>query len=139
MAQLTDDCFAFGGSLMRIEDAAALIAERLPVLAGVEWVPLGQADGRIAAEAVTALHDVPPFANSAVDGYAVRHAALNPDAETTLPVVGRVAAGADPVSCQTGRAQSVSSPVRRCRRAPTPSSCRKTSAATATRSPCRPA
>lgn len=98
MAQLTDDCFAFGGSLMRIEDAAALIAERLPVLAGVEWVPLGQADGRIAAEAVTALHDVPPFANSAVDGYAVRHAALIPNAETTLPVVGRVTAGAAPVA-----------------------------------------
>ena len=96
MAQLTDDCFAFGGALMRIEEAVALIAERLPVLAGTEWVPLAQADGRIAAEAVTALHDVPPFANSAVDGYAVRHGALNPDAETTLPVAGRLAAGASP-------------------------------------------
>ena len=34
MAQLTDDCFAFGGALMRIEDAVALIGERLPILAG---------------------------------------------------------------------------------------------------------
>ncbi|MCJ2037322.1 gephyrin-like molybdotransferase Glp [Methylobacterium sp. J-068] len=95
MAQLTDDCFAFG-SLMRIEDAVALIAERLPVLAGTEWLPLAQADGRIAADAVTALHDVPPFANSAVDGYAVRHALLSADAETVLPVAGRLAAGAAP-------------------------------------------
>ena len=94
MAQLTDDCFAFGGSLMRIEDAVALISERLPVLAGTEWLPLGQADGRVAAEHVLALHDVPPFPNSAVDGYAIRHGDLNPAGETRLPVRGRLPAGA---------------------------------------------
>lgn len=102
MAQLTDDCFAFGGTLMRIEDAVALISERLPVLAGIEEVPLAEADGRIAAEPVTALHDVPPFANSAVDGYAVRHAVLAMDTETTLPVIGRLAAGASPDAVTTG-------------------------------------
>lgn len=96
MAQLTDDCFAFGGALMRIEDAVALIGERLPVLAGTEWLPLGQADGRVAAEDVTALHDVPPFPNSAVDGYAVRHADLSPEGATRLPVRGRLPAGASP-------------------------------------------
>ena len=45
--------------------------ERLPVLAGIETVPLVDADGRIAAEDVTAGIDLPPFDNSAVDGYAV--------------------------------------------------------------------
>ncbi|KQP42935.1 molybdopterin biosynthesis protein MoeA [Methylobacterium sp. Leaf104] len=94
MAQLTDDCFAFGGALMRIEDAVALIGERLPVLAGTEWLPLVQADGRIAAETVLALHDVPPFPNSAVDGYAIRHRDLAPEGETRLPVRGRLPAGA---------------------------------------------
>ena len=54
MAQLTDDCFAFGGRLMSVDDALALIAERLPVLAGIETVPLHEADGRVAAEDVTA-------------------------------------------------------------------------------------
>lgn len=93
MAQLTDDCFAFGGALMRIEDAVALIGERLPVLAGTEWLPLGQADGRVAAEPVLALHDVPPFPNSAVDGYAICHGDLNPEGETRLPVRGRLPAG----------------------------------------------
>ncbi|MGU3360070.1 gephyrin-like molybdotransferase Glp [Methylobacterium sp. M6A4_1b] len=93
MAQLTDDCFAFGGALMRIEDAVALIGERLPVLAGTERLPLVQADGRISAEAVVALHDVPPFANSAVDGYAIRHRDLLPLGETRLPVRGRLPAG----------------------------------------------
>jgi molybdopterin molybdotransferase len=37
--------------------------------------------------------DLPPFDNSAVDGYAVRHADLKRDGETTLKVAGRVTAG----------------------------------------------
>ncbi|BAU91745.1 molybdopterin biosynthesis-like protein [Methylorubrum populi] len=94
MAQLTDDCFAFGGKLMRIEEAVASIAERFPVIAGTETVPLGLADGRIAAEDVFAAHDLPPFANTAVDGYAVRFADLVAEGETVLPVSGRLAAGA---------------------------------------------
>ena len=94
MAQLTDDCFAFGGKLMRVEEALASIAERFPVIAGTESVPLGLADGRIAAEDVFAAHDLPPFANTAVDGYAVRFADLAPGGETILPVAGRLAAGA---------------------------------------------
>lgn len=96
MAQLSDDCFAFGGALMRIEDATSLIAERLPVLAGIERVPLVRADGRVAAEDVFAGHAVPPFANSAVDGYAVRHADLDASGDTRLPVRGRLPAGAAP-------------------------------------------
>ena len=79
MAQLTDDCFAFGGPLLSIDDAIALMWERLPVLAGVETVPLLDADGRIAAADVTAGIDLPPFDNSAVDGYALRHADLTGD------------------------------------------------------------
>ena len=94
MAQLTDDCFAFGTKPMRIEEAVALIAERFPVIAGTETVPLGLADGRIAAEDVFAGHDLPPFANAAVDGYAVRFADLNPESESVLPVGGRLPAGA---------------------------------------------
>ena len=94
MAQLTDDCFAFGGQLMPIEEAVARIAERFPVIAGSESVALSEADGRIAAQDVFAEHALPPFANSAVDGYAVRHADLAPGTETVLPVTGRLPAGA---------------------------------------------
>ncbi|KQP51745.1 gephyrin-like molybdotransferase Glp [Methylobacterium sp. Leaf108] len=94
MAQLTDDCFAFGGSLLSIEEAIALMQDRLPVLAGCETVPLDEADGRIAAADVLAGIDLPPFDNSAVDGYALRHADLDPAGETVLPVAGRIAAGA---------------------------------------------
>jgi molybdopterin molybdotransferase len=94
MVQLRDDCFSVGSGLMPVERALALIAERLPVLAGKETVPIMAADGRVAAEDGFALYDLPPFANSAVDGYAVRHGDLSGDSETSLPVVGRLAAGA---------------------------------------------
>ncbi|MCU0984217.1 MAG: molybdopterin molybdotransferase MoeA [Acetobacteraceae bacterium] len=94
MAQLSDDCFAFGGALMRVEEALALLAGRLSPLAGTEMVPLRAAPGRILAADVVSPIDVPAFANSAVDGYALRHADLVAEAETILPVTGRVAAGA---------------------------------------------
>ena len=52
MAQLSDDCFAFGGPLMTLEAARNLLAERLTVVTGVERVALGDALGRILAEDV---------------------------------------------------------------------------------------
>ncbi|GMA79555.1 hypothetical protein GCM10025880_59720 [Methylorubrum aminovorans] len=124
MAQLTDDCFAFGGKLMRVEEALASIAEPFPVIAGTESVPLGLADGRIAAEDVFAAHDLPPFANTAVDGYAVRFSDLATVGDTVLPVAGRLAAGAAADAMPEGR-PSASSPVRRCPRVPTRCSCRR--------------
>lgn len=55
----------------------------------VESVPLDAAAGRVLAEAVNAQLDVPPFDNSAMDGYALRAA----DAGQWLPVSQRIAAG----------------------------------------------
>jgi molybdopterin molybdotransferase len=104
MAQLSDDCFTAKSPSMTIEEAIALATKRLPVAAGVETVALGQADGRIAAEDLFALRNLPPFANSAVDGYAVRHADLSPDGETELPVGGRLAAGSTEQVAAAGRA-----------------------------------
>ena len=94
MVQLSDDCFAVKSALMTVEEAVALIAERLPTVVGIETIPLPQADGRIAAEDCFAQNDLPAFANSAVDGYAVRHANLNRDGETVLRVSARLTAGA---------------------------------------------
>ncbi|MEO3428512.1 gephyrin-like molybdotransferase Glp [Pelagibius sp. CAU 1746] len=93
MAQLTDDCFAHGGRLMRVDEARRLLADILtPVTAG-EAVPLHRALGRILAEDVVSPVNIPPAPNSAVDGYAVFHADLDPEADTRLPVIGRVTAG----------------------------------------------
>ena len=93
MAQLSDDCFAFGGPLMTIEDAHALFGERLVAVVGTKDLPVLDADGRILAEDCVAPIDVPPFPNSAVDGYAVRFADLRASDATVLPVGAVVAAG----------------------------------------------
>jgi molybdopterin molybdotransferase len=49
---------------------------------------------RVTATDIVAPGDLPPFDNSAVDGYAVRHADLNADTETRLAIAGRLMAGA---------------------------------------------
>jgi molybdopterin molybdotransferase len=96
MAQLSDDCFAFGGSLLAIDDARRMIVERMVPVAGVERVPLRQALGRILGEDITAPIAVPGHDNSAVDGYAVRFDDLHADRPTTLRCIDRITAGHDP-------------------------------------------
>ncbi len=93
MAQLSDDCFAHGGRLMRADEALAHIVETVVCVSEPEPVPLFRALGRILAEDVVAPHDVPPHDNSAVDGYAVFFDDLAADRETVLPVSGRAGAG----------------------------------------------
>lgn len=95
MAQLSRDEEAFGGALMTLEEAGSRVAALVAPVAGTQVVTLAQADGRVLADDVVAPLDLPPFANSAVDGYAVRFADLAIAGETRLPVAGRVAAGAD--------------------------------------------
>ena len=59
-------------------------------LTATEWVPLDRCAGRVlASHAVTAATDVPPFANSSMDGFALRAA----DTPGRLRLVGEVAAG----------------------------------------------
>ena len=93
MAQLTDDCFAFSGPLLPVEEVERIIRERVTPVAETETVALNAARGRVIARDIIAPIDLPPFDNSAVDGYAVRHADLDAEAETRLAVVERVTAG----------------------------------------------
>ena len=93
MAQLSDDCFAFGGALMTAGEALSLLSERLHVVAGSETVPLRNACGRILAADLAAPFPVPPHDNAAVDGYAVYFDDLDAERETRLPVGTRIAAG----------------------------------------------
>ncbi|MBR0660241.1 molybdopterin molybdotransferase MoeA [Neoroseomonas oryzicola] len=93
MAQLSDDCFAFGGALMSVEEAQALIAERVPPAVAAEQVPLAAARGRVLARDLVASIPLPPFFNAAVDGWAFRHDDLAYGSETRLDEAGRVAAG----------------------------------------------
>jgi molybdopterin molybdotransferase len=72
------------------------------------WLPLDEAEGGVLAEEVLADTPLPPFDNSAMDGYAVRSADLaraTAEAPVMLPVRGEIAAGdtgsyrAEPGSC----------------------------------------
>ena len=94
MAQLTDDCFAFSGPLLPLDEMEKLIAERIAPVAEIERAGLRQARLRVTADDVFAPDNLPPFHNSAVDGYAVRHADLKAGGDTVLPVSGRLQAGA---------------------------------------------
>ncbi|WP_267425191.1 gephyrin-like molybdotransferase Glp [Methylobacterium sp. GC_Met_2] len=103
MGRVSSDCFDTAPAPLRVADAVALIRTRLPVLAGIETVPLAGADGRILAEDLIAPLDLPPFDNAAVDGYAFRAADLASGADS-LPLGGRVPAGHAPAETGMGRA-----------------------------------
>ncbi|MEU6699307.1 gephyrin-like molybdotransferase Glp [Pseudonocardia sp. NPDC046786] len=78
-----------------VAEHAAAVAALLPPT-GVERVPLADASGRVLAEDLTAGVALPPFDNSAMDGYAVRAAELAgaSDADpVTLPVAEDIPAG----------------------------------------------
>ena len=94
MAQLSDDCFAFGGPIMSVDEAVGIIAARVTAVRDIETVSLTAADGRILAKELSAPLPLPPFTNSAVDGYAVRSGDLAQVEEQAFPVAGRVQAGA---------------------------------------------
>ena len=105
MAQLSDDCFAFGGPMMSVDEAVGIIAARVTPVKETETVALKEADGRILAGDILAPLPLPPFTNSAVDGYAVRSRDLPKGAEAAFAVSGRVQAGSvanDPI--QPGQA-----------------------------------
>jgi molybdopterin molybdotransferase len=81
--------------LVPFEAARAGVLERLRPLPARE-VPLGDALGCVLAEDVRAAEALPPFANSAMDGYAVRAADLaagSAEAPAALEVTGEVFAG----------------------------------------------
>lgn len=77
--------------LLPLEDAQRHVLERVAALAPTV-VPVAGARGLVLAEDVEAGEAVPPFANTAMDGYAVV-AADTAGAPVRLPVVAEVAAG----------------------------------------------
>lgn len=96
MAQLSDDCFAFNGPLMPIEEAHRRMTAQIPPVTETESVRLADAFGRVAAEDIKAPIALPLFENSAVDGYAVRHGDIGASGDTQFRIVERVFAGEQP-------------------------------------------
>jgi molybdopterin molybdotransferase len=81
--------------LVPFDQARAAVLERLRPLPARE-LPLGDVLGCVLAEDVTAAEDLPPFANSAMDGFAVRAADLagaSDQGPVALEVTGEVFAG----------------------------------------------
>jgi molybdopterin molybdotransferase len=81
--------------MISVRQALDLVLQELP-RTGQETVPLAAARGRVLAAAVAAPRDVPPFRNSAMDGYAVRSADVemaSASAPVSLRVLETVGAG----------------------------------------------
>lgn len=89
---LRDDCFAADRPRLRHAEAVQILADRIVPTVGTASVPLAAAAGRILASPAVARHPVPMHTNSAVDGYAIRHADMQ-ESKESWPVAGRAAAG----------------------------------------------
>ena len=90
--------------MMPLEDAQAFVLEQCPARAPVELAGV-EATGLVLAAPVVSHEQVPPFDNTAVDGYAVRAADVaDPPAELT--VVGEIAAG-DAPDRPVGRGEAI--------------------------------
>jgi molybdopterin molybdotransferase len=89
--------------LISLEEALARIFEHVRPLEA-ESVPLAAAAGRVIAEAARSRVDLPPFASSAMDGFAVRSS----DTPGRLPIVARIAAGVPaPRALEAGEAMGI--------------------------------
>src|SRR5882672_2191158 len=89
--------------MLSVEEALEAILSRISVL-GTERVDVMASLGRVLAEPIVSRREIPPWANSSMDGYAVR--AEDSRAGATLSVVGRVEAGALP-SRSVGRGEAM--------------------------------
>ncbi|WP_228389554.1 molybdopterin molybdotransferase MoeA [Cumulibacter manganitolerans] len=84
-------------ALISVDEYAARVRDLLGVARPTD-VPLADADALVLADDLVARVALPTFDNSAMDGYAVRHADLAADGPTTLPVSADIPAGATEVA-----------------------------------------
>jgi molybdopterin molybdotransferase len=88
------DSLAQSQDLLTHDQAIGLAVAQVQPIIGCETLPLAVALGRITAQAIFAPHAMPYFDNSAMDGFAIRHADMA--GRCCLPVAGTVAAGDPP-------------------------------------------
>jgi molybdopterin molybdotransferase len=76
-----------------VADARRIIASLVRPVEGIETLPVRKALGRVLAAELVSPINVPQHDNSAMDGWAMLGAGLNPDAETELTEIGTAFAG----------------------------------------------
>jgi molybdopterin molybdotransferase len=87
-----------GAGLISVEDARTRVLDAVAVLPPLQ-LPLTDAYGCVAAEPLVSAVDLPEFASSGMDGFALRAADVadaSPDAPAHLKVVGRARIGQRP-------------------------------------------
>ncbi len=90
--------------LMSLEQALEQILDSINPIKDVETRGIMDAFGRILAEPIHSPLNVPPYQNSAMDGYAVRSADLPASGNTTLELIGTSWAGT-PFAGEVGEKQ----------------------------------
>lgn len=81
--------------MIKVEEAISILLDKSERLVGSEDISLIDASGRTLAADIIAPIDVPPADNSAMDGYAIRHADWQ-DERTGIPLSQRITAGSVP-------------------------------------------
>jgi molybdopterin molybdotransferase len=112
MEPSTDSCCASSptdATTLSVEEARAAMLAAARTLAGVQTVACAAALGRVLAAEVRSPIDVPPYANSAMDGYALRAADLAAErcCDLRLPIAQRIAAGQNPQPLAPGTAARI--------------------------------
>jgi len=87
------NCDSPDPGLLSVEDAQARIMALATPLADSIKLPIRDALGLVLAEAIVSPLNVPPDANSAMDGYAVRAADISANGKTRLKLIGTAWAG----------------------------------------------
>ncbi len=93
MTQLSNDCFKHNKKRISLEKAVSILEKRIKCIKKTQKIKLDQSLGRILSKDIFSKLNVPPFDNTAVDGYAFKYSDLNKNKETTLKLNGRIAAG----------------------------------------------
>jgi len=93
--------------MISVDQALEFMLARARPLEESESVPLTEALGRVLAHAETSPIDVPGYANSSMDGYAVRALDGALDGPVSLPVGQRIAAGEVGVPLAAGEAARI--------------------------------
>ncbi len=94
-------------AVLSVEAALELLLAHARPVQGTERLPLGAVLGRMLAEPISAPVDLPPWDNSAMDGYAVRGADVADHPDHSLAVSQRIPAGSRAQPLEPGTAARI--------------------------------